>query len=389
MTTPCKHLVVIAGRAPVPSETFIARDLEALRAHGWMCSCFGIDRRERDVGPPVGMSLKLAGALLRRLGCLWRRPRQALALLRAWRLVGRVAVAASQADVILAHFAWLTADVAGVAAALTKRPWICAVHAWDVFAHPPAHLRARLKGAGQVVACSEAARQAVVASGFPAADVAKIYHGLPLEAYPFRHGQSSESRVIIAVGRLEPKKGFDLLLRALASLNASQRGYLHLVGDGSERLRLESLARRLGLADAVSFHGHLDLAETRRLMQAAAILVLPSRRLRSGDRDGLANVLLEAMALGIPVVTTTAGAASEIIDDHFNGLLVPPEDVAALTAAIEALLADRPLRERLALAARATVETHFDARVIGAAFAQLLASHASVSASKAFRQAAP
>jgi colanic acid/amylovoran biosynthesis glycosyltransferase len=384
-----KQLVVVAGTAPVPGETFIARDLEALRRNGWNIVCFGLDRRADAAGPAVGVSLKLAGALLRRLCTLWRRPQQALALLRAWRLVGRVANAARQADVILAHFAWLTADVAAVAAAVSGRPWICAVHAWDVFAHPHASLRAHLRGAAQVVACSEAARQAVVAAGYPEASIARVHHGLPLADYPCRAEQPETGRVIVAVGRLARKKGFDQLLRALALLPEDRRGGLQVVGDGWERARLEALAGELGLSDIVRFLGRLDPAETRRLMQSAALLVLPSRRLPNGDRDGIANVLLEAMALGVPVVTTTAGAAGEIIADHRNGILVPADDERSLSEAIGSLLADRPLRERLALAARATVEAQFDLRCTGAALSDVLASHVSVPASNASRQPAP
>jgi glycosyltransferase involved in cell wall biosynthesis len=229
----------------------------------------------------------------------------------------------------------------------------------------------------------------VVAAGYPEASIARVPHGLPLADYPCRAEQPETGRVIVAVGRLESKKGFDQLLRALALLPEDRRGGLQVVGDGRERARLEALAWKLGLSDEVRFHGRLDPAETRRLMQSAAMLVLPSRRLPNGDRDGIANVLLEAMALGVPVVTTTAGAAGEIIADHRNGILVPADDERSLSEAIGSLLADRPLRERLALAARATVEAQFDLRCTGAALSDVLASHVSVPASNASRQPAP
>ena len=100
-------------------------------------------------------------------------------------------------------------------------------------------------------------------------------------------------------------------------------------------------------------------------MARATMLVLPSRRLESGDRDGVANVLLEAMAAGVPVVTTTAGCAGEVIVDGVNGLLVPPDDPQALAAAMSRLARDAGLRASLAAAARETIRTRFcDAETI-------------------------
>jgi glycosyltransferase involved in cell wall biosynthesis len=139
----------------------------------------------------------------------------------------------------------------------------------------------------------------------------------------------------------------------------------------------------------VRFHGRLAPDAVRRLMASASLLVLPSRRMPDGDRDGIANVLIEAMALGVPVVTTTAGAAEEVVGDRLTGRLVPPDDVPALAAAIDELLGDAEQRGRLAQAARTTVETYFDSRSTGVALSSLLASHARVRPISSSRQPAP
>ena len=386
--------MVVAGVAPVPDETFVARDLDQLRSRGWEVTIRGLNQRRPasraaaspitcsasfytaesrgTVGdaPPaaqIGAFLVIRG-IMRRALRLWSRPMQVLALIRSRRLIERVAVDATSADLMLAHFAWLTADVAAVAARAAKKPWVCAVHAWDVFAHPPAILRARLRDAAGVVACSEAARQAVTAAGIPAGRVYLVHHGLPLGEYTFRSVQPDAGAPMVAVGRLERKKGFDLLLHAFAAMTESAgaaAARLVIVGDGSERTALQKLAQRLGLDGRVDFAGQLGHAATRCAVRAAVMLVLPSRRTRRGDRDGIANVLIEAMALGVPVVTTTAGGAAEVIRDDVSGLLVPPDDVPALTRALMALTTDGQRRERLALAARAAVEEHFDARKTG------------------------
>jgi glycosyltransferase involved in cell wall biosynthesis len=166
---------------------------------------------------------------------------------------------------------------------------------------------------------------------------------------------------LLAVGRLVPKKGFDTLVAACRLLAARHVAFTcRIVGDGPERAALERSIRAAGLGTRVCVEPALPPDRVLARIAAATLLVLPSRRLRNGDRDGFANVLTEAMAAGTPVVTTTAGAAGELIVDGRNGRLVPPDDPAALADALAALLADAPARARLAAAARRTVDEKLD-----------------------------
>ena len=372
-----KHLCYVVGRAPSPGETFIQREIDALRRRGWTVDVAALDGTAALAGASHGTGGLLAPALRYALPFVARDPRLSLRLLRRLPQAAALLELAHNggSGLIHAHFAWLPADVGGLVAARLGVPFTCSVHAWDVFAQPAASTRRRLQRAAAVCACSESARQAVLAAGLPDARVHLVRHGLPLSDYPFDPARLPDGD-ILAVGRLEAKKGFDLLITALAMCQTSGR-HCRIIGAGPERGRLEKLIASLGLAWRAELTGPTAPSEVRRAMHRAAVLVLPSRRLPSGDRDGVANVLLEAMALGTPVVTTTAGAGGEIIQDGGTGWLTPPEDTAALARTITRVLADGAARARCVQAARALVATQFDAdTAIGAmeqAFSAVLA----------------
>ena len=361
----------MAATAGPSIETFIGREIEGLRRQGWEVAVHGLDGSGSALpaGQAGGAWTRRTDALravARRALLLAGRPREAVALLRRAGFVRRLAVAArtSGADLIQAHFAWTTADVAGVAADLAGLPFACSVHAWDVFAQPAARLRLHLAGARAVLACSQAAANAVRAAGVPADRVCVVRHGLPLSDFPFEANLAGR-RGVLAVGRLVPKKGFDVLLRACALLlkNGGREVDCELIGDGPERASLERLTGRLGLSRKVRFAGRISSSEVPGRLRTAAVLALPSRRTANGDRDGIANVLTEAMALGTPVVTTTAGAAVELVEDGVSGLLVPPDDPATLAHALAQVLDDSSLASRLAAAGRQAVERQHDDRL--------------------------
>lgn len=321
-------LAVICGVGPVPDETFIRRDLEALRRHGWNVRVFGLNE-----GRGFFPSRRLMRPLWRKAIGMASRPRQALAFLRRSSLVSDAARFAGENGVILAEFAWLTADVASAAASVHGRPWGCFVHAWDVFTRPSREISARLRGARCVFACSGAARDAVRAAGVPPGIVHLVHHGLPLDKLE-ECLLPKKRHSVCAVGRLEVKKGFDLLLRAWPMVREKvPDATLRLIGDGGER---DALARLLPPAGgSASILPAMEERGVWREMAAAELFVLPSRRLPSGDRDGIANVLLEAMAQGTPVITTDAGAAGEIIRPGETGALLDAKAITPATLAEE------------------------------------------------------
>ena len=164
---------------------------------------------------------------------------------------------------------------------------------------------------------------------------------------------------ILCVGRAVDKKGIDDVLRALARLPKDLDWRFEHIGGGGLMPRLTALAERLGIADRIVWHG----AQPQRAVIAAGlradVFVLASRLVRSGDRDGLPNVLMEAQALGLACLSTTVSAIPEVIEDDVTGLLVPPRDPPALAAALERLIDDPALRRRLGETAARTVRLAF------------------------------
>ena len=173
-------------------------------------------------------------------------------------------------------------------------------------------------------------------------------------------GVSSEPPLILAVGRLVPKKGFDLLLRALAAVRGQGLALsCRIVGDGPEREALHRLAADLDLADVVTFLGSRPNSEVREQLCQAAIFVLPCRTDASGDKDGIPVVLMEAMACGVCAVSGDLPTIRELIDHRENGLLVPPDDVPALAHCLEELLADPNPRTTIAARGRLRIQEEF------------------------------
>jgi glycosyltransferase involved in cell wall biosynthesis len=165
-----------------------------------------------------------------------------------------------------------------------------------------------------------------------------------------RLGLDPAAFVVVGLGRLVPIKGFDLLVRALpAVVEQIPSARVLLVGEGAERPRLEALARSLGVAERLGMLGGVFDVTTR--LAAADVLAVPSRN------EGMGRVIVEAMALGIPVVATAVGGTPDVVTDGESGRLVLPEDVVALAAALVELGRDETLRDKLGEAAQARAES--------------------------------
>jgi len=188
-----------------------------------------------------------------------------------------------------------------------------------------------------------------------------VYHGVDPSRFMHSLERPKGPAVVLAVGRMVPKKGFDILLRAAALARSHGAEFeLHFVGDGPEREDLERLASGLGLRDQTVFHGRLTQEELLPLYEGAAALACASIVTEDGDRDGIPNVLLEALAMGVPVVATTTGGIPEVIEHEKTGLLARPGDPAALAEQLERILYDEELRERVRKAGRERIILDFD-----------------------------
>jgi colanic acid/amylovoran biosynthesis glycosyltransferase len=199
--------------------------------------------------------------------------------------------------------------------------------------------------------------------GVPRERVEVHFSGIDVGQFPFRMREAPSARPVrlLAVGRMTGKKGFRHLVEAVRLLTAAGREVtLTLVGDGPDRRRLETAAEAGGLSHAVEFRGIVSHAEVAGLMACHDVLVAPSVTDESGDREGIPNVLKEAMACGLPVVATRHSGIPDLIDDEVDGLLVPEGDPRALAGRLAALLDDPAAWPRLSASARAKVERLFD-----------------------------
>jgi glycosyltransferase involved in cell wall biosynthesis len=194
-----------------------------------------------------------------------------------------------------------------------------------------------------VVANGEWTGRRLAAEGFAPAE--SVWNGVPVR--PARPPLEGPPTVAYA-GRLVRKKGVDVLLRAFASVTAVEpAARLVVAGDGPERAALERLAVELGLGSRLSFAGHRPRAELDRLLGSAWVQVVPSRW-----EDPFPNVAVEAMMRGTAVIASGWGGVTEIVRDGVSGLLVPPNDPAALAGALARILGDRAMAERMGAEAR-------------------------------------
>jgi colanic acid/amylovoran biosynthesis glycosyltransferase len=263
-----------------------------------------------------------------------------------------------------AHFATASTTVARLAGGFAGIPYTFTAHAKDIF-HESVRgddLQRKLRDAAAVVTVSDY-NVAYLRDAFSAPDdVRRIYNGLDLERYPYE-APEERAPLIVAVGRLVEKKGFWDLISACEVLARAGHDFgCRIIGAGEQEPELRDLISRLGLQGKVELTGPLPQREVIRHVREAAAFAAPCVVGSDGNRDGLPTVLLEAMALGTPCVSTDVTGIPEVLRDGETGLMVPQRDPAALAGALARLFGDAGLRTFLAGRARRRIEAHFDAR---------------------------
>jgi glycosyltransferase involved in cell wall biosynthesis len=178
---------------------------------------------------------------------------------------------------------------------------------------------------------------------------------------------------LISIARLEEKKGYPYLLDALARLREKGVPFsLDIYGEGNERASIERRVRELDLGGSVALKGSIAHDRIPDLLRASGIYVLPCIVLANKDRDGIPNTILEALACGVPVVSTNVSGIPEVVEDGRSGLLVPERDPDALAAALERMMTDAALRARCRSGGREVVESMFSVEAAGRRLARLL-----------------
>lgn len=277
-----------------------------------------------------------------------------------------------------AHFAHTPTTVAMYAAIFTDVPFSFTAHAKDIYTQDPRRILDKLDMARFVVTCTKYNELHLRTICHNARPVHCVYHGINLDLFS-PNGKSVQAMPpydILTVARFVPKKGLDTVLRALKHLRDQGMDFRYtLVGEGTEQPRITALIHDLGLEDVVSLPGTITHDQVIRLLHTADCFALGCREAEDGDRDGIPNVVAEAMAVGVPVAATTVSGLPEMVEHESTGLLCAPNDPAALAANIRRILEDAPLRARLIPAGIDKVRAVFDNKQLIRELGEIYAAH--------------
>jgi len=288
-------------------------------------------------------------------------------------LSGQVAIAHFHA-----HFSHDPTTMTLYASWLTGIPYSISAHAKDIYAQEKRQLIDKIARARFVVTCTGFNQKYMQNLNGSSTPVFKCYHGIDVTrfAVPDRSGREDVPR-ILSIGRFVPKKGFPVLLDALHRLkNEGLSFQCHLIGGGPLENQLRQFVQQYGLQGDVVLLPALAQNKLLAYYEKATVFALACEVQADGDRDGIPNVMVEAMAMGVPVVSTAISGIPELIVDRENGLLVPQRNAAALAKALKEVLTQPDFARALAKAGRDSVEQEFDAfkniRRVGSLLSQAL-----------------
>ena len=269
-------------------------------------------------------------------------------------------------DHLHAHFAHDPALIAYLVHLITGLPFTFTAHARDLYQVPEAVLIDRIRQAKGVVTCCGANVEylnQIAPSLQPKFSL--IYHGVNLNDFQLAQQEdtrfASEIPIILSVGRLVEKKGFLDLLQALLMVKKSGQHFRCVIyGDGPLSQTLQGWLEEHDMADDVRLMGDSTQKELISIYQKATLFALTPMQTEDGDRDGIPNVLVEAMAVGLPVVTTAVAGIPELVDHNHNGLLYQPHDVESIASGIIELLRKPEKRRQFGATASKKVSEQFD-----------------------------
>ncbi len=266
-----------------------------------------------------------------------------------------------------AHFAHSPTSVAMFTSQLTGLPFSFTAHAKDIYTSDPRQLREKIELSRFVVTCTEYNRRHLLEiSDNHETAIHRIYHGIDVDLFS-GSGENQElpgqPYRILTIARLTAKKGLPTVFRALKLLTNQGLSLNHtLIGDGDDREKILALVNELGLTSVTRWLGTRPHHEVLEHYRNTDLFVLGCEVASNGDRDGIPNVLLESMAMGVPVVATDISAIPELVENGGSGLLVPPRQPERLAEAMQRMLTDQELRSRIIPVARQTVAEGFDNR---------------------------
>lgn len=384
------HILITVSEFPKLTETFVLSNALHYEAQGHRVGIFHIKPYrhgevvhpharvilprgftfgwfDRDsAGGLVAEVLRAPGAVLALLGqigaAFWREPKRLAASVALFPKAAALAgyCRREQVDHIHAEFAGYPATAAWIAAKLSGVPFSFSAHAHDIFL-TQSLLVTKAREAVFVRAISRFNR-AFLANipGFPAdkTEVLRCGVSLPEEAAPPVLANDQPLRIVF-VGALLPRKGVDVLLRALADLPKDRDWHLDIIGGGSQDGALRALAQALALENVV-FHGPQSSDVVRTAMSEAHVVAVPSREGEGGRSEGIPVVIMEALSLSRPVISTRLSGIPELVEDGVTGLLCPPDDAPALRDALLRIWGDYDAARHMGAAGRRRVVEDYD-----------------------------
>jgi glycosyltransferase involved in cell wall biosynthesis len=379
-----KKIHVIVKGWPRLSETFIAQEILGLQALGYDIQILaekrgnpvdygGIKVDSLDVTyipRPIWLRPLALGYALFRLHqqnklCPLLKKIIYVNFNKKWRLLGKalwVYAHQSKADVVYAHFLHDAGTLAWILSQMQDIPLTISAHAKDIYTTPTCDIRTKIEQCTFLVTCTLSNAEYLRSLSPNHADkIHLVYHGLSHDRsipVPPRMDLGSPLR-LVGVGRLVEKKGLDDLLQALALLPDSLEWQYTHIGEGALLENLKSLAHGLGLSARITWMGAVPQAEVIKILSTSDIFLMTSKIDTKGDRDGLPNVLMEAMIAGLPCIGTRVSAIPELITHEQTGLLVESGDKQGLADSIMRYVEDQELRLAMATQGQTKVVRDF------------------------------
>jgi glycosyltransferase involved in cell wall biosynthesis len=407
------RLALILKGYPRLSETFIAQEILGLERAGLDFLIISLRHPTDPVRHPIHREIKaevmnLPEYLHEEPARVWLGLQQALASGSIWRVLhnfirdlvrdrsrnrmrrlGQALVLARElpADIscLYVHYLHTPTSVARYTASLRRLPFAISAHAKDIWTIPDWEIREKLHDAEWLTTCTRLGHRHLHALA-PEAKIFCQVHGLDLDRLPMpsRDRRSAGSQPdrrpfeLLTVARAVEKKGLDVLVKSLAALSSDIDWRWRHIGTGPLLPQLRTLAIELGVDHRIEWMGARSFDAVIDALGRADLFCFSPRVARDGDRDGIPNVVAEAMSQGLPVVAARAGAVDELVEDGRTGLLVPPDNPDAFARAMEALIRDPVRRARMGHAARKVIEERFAAKPGIERLAKALKSLASI-----------
>ena len=389
------RLAIVLKGYPRLSETFIAQEIRALELRGYELCIFSLRHPYDPATHPIHAEIKARvhylpeyvhddiPRLLRAcFGVIWkagfwrslpillrdyRRDRTRNRLRRFAQAIVMAQEMPASVDHYYTHFMHTPASVSYYASQINAQSWSISAHAKDIWTIPRWELREKLASSDWVVTCTRANAEYLSSLTDDRNRVNLLYHGLDFDRFDqkrepatTRDGSDAEDPVrLISVGRAVDKKGYEILLQALAKLAPSLHWQFVHIGGGELLEQLQQQALELGLDKRIDWLGALPQTEVLHQYREADLFVLPSKISADGDRDGLPNVLMEAQSQNLACLSTNISGIPELIVHQKTGWLVEQRDTRQMTAALEKLIRGPGLRDTLAQAGFDRVRKEF------------------------------